>query len=93
LIYKLLNIKAIELFRATFVAVRFFMLKIREVRTASANVAVQVIYYSNIKRNEVKNFTVVEDAAMISAENISAKNKKVKFVKSNEEQLVYFYQN
>jgi len=69
------------------------MLKIREVRTASANVAVQVIYYSNIKRNEVKNFTVVEDAAMISAENISAKNKKVKFVKSNEEQLVYFYQN
>jgi transposase len=71
---------------AAFVALRVFMLKIREVKTASGNVAVQVIYYSNRKRIVLKHIGSAKDETELEP----LKHLAREFIKSHTQQLSVF---
>jgi len=62
------------------------MLKIREVRTASASIAVQVIYYSNRKRIVLKHIGSARDDQELEALKLLA----VEFIKNHTQQLSVF---
>ena len=62
------------------------MLKIREVRTASANIAVQVIYYSNRKRVVLKHIGSARDEGELEALKLLA----LEYIKDYTQQLSVF---